>query len=224
MDLIWLFITGLGIGLAIAAPIGPMGALCIQRTLARGFAAGFAGGLGTALADACFAAAAALGFAAFSGFVARIALPLGLLGGAFLIYLAWSGWPRGAVRPATEPATEPTAEPTAEPAGKPGGRGLWRFTATTFALTITNPPSILLFAAIFASLGLKLTGLAEPAVLVAGVFFGSLGWWAFLAGLVAAAHHRLPPAFGLWTARVSSLTMAGFALWAFATAFLPAGT
>lgn len=213
MDLIWLFVTGLGIGLAIAAPIGPMGALCIQRTLARGFAAGFAGGLGTALADACFAAAAALGFAAFSGFVALISLPLGLLGGAFLIYLAWTGWPRGAVGFEPRPAAETPAVPEV--------RGLWRFTATTFALTITNPPSILLFAAIFASLGLKLAGLAPALVLVAGVFWGSLGWWAFLAGLVAALHHRLPPAFGLWTARVSSLTMAGFALWAFASALLP---
>lgn len=206
-----LFFKGLFIGLAIAAPIGPIGALCIQRVLARGFWAGFAGGLGTALADVSFATAAALGFAAFESVVARITVPLGLLGGAFLMYLAVSGWPRGAV------AQEP------RPARLPETRGLLRTTLTTYALTITNPPTILLFAAIFAGLGLagNSSG-AGIAALVAGVFLGSLGWWAFLAGLVAAAHHRLPPAFGLWTARVSSLTMAGFALWAFATAFGPA--
>lgn len=210
MDEFWFFIKGLAIGLAIAAPIGPMGALCIQRTLARGFWAGFAGGLGTALADITFATGAALGFAAFSDIVTRISLPLGLLGGSFLMYLAWAGWPRGAVG---EVAAKPLPEV----------RGLWRTTLTTYALTITNPPTILLFAAIFAGLGLaQSTSVAGVSALVAGVFLGSLGWWAFLAGLVAALHHRLPPAFALWTARVSSLTMAGFGLWAFAS-ILPLG-
>ncbi len=204
----WLFFKGALIGLAIAAPIGPMGALCIQRTLARGFWAGLAGGLGTALADVTFATAAATGFAVFAGVVERIALPLGLIGGSFLMYLAFTGWPRG-------PGTEPRA------AAAPEARGLLRTTLTTYALTITNPPTILLFAAIFAGLGLAQgTSVLAIAALVVGVFLGSLAWWAFLAGLVAALHHRLPPAFGLWTARISSLTMAAFGLWAFASIFV----
>ena len=208
----WLFLKGALIGLAIAAPIGPMGALCIQRTLARGFWAGLAGGLGTALADVTFATAAATGFAVFAGVVERIALPLGLIGGSFLMYLAYTGWPR-------VPSTEPGAEPRA--AAAPEARGLFRTTLTTYALTITNPPTILLFAAIFAGLGLAQgTSLLAIAALVVGVFLGSLAWWAFLAGLVAALHHRLPPAFSLWTARISSLTMAGFGLWAFASIFV----
>lgn len=207
MDALVLFGKGLFIGLAIAAPIGPMGALCIQRTLARGFWAGVAGGLGTALADLTFATGAAVGFAVFKDLVERIAVPLGLIGGAFLMVLAWNGWPRGQ-------AGEPS------PAQIPEARGLWRTTLVTYGLTITNPPTILLFAAIFAGLGLAQTGSTLAIVaLVAGVFLGSIGWWAFLSGLVAALHHRLPPAFALWTARVSSLTMAGFGLWAFATIF-----
>ncbi|SDF01321.1 LysE family transporter [Rhodobacter capsulatus] len=207
MDALVLFGKGLFIGLAIAAPIGPMGALCIQRTLAGGFWAGVAGGLGTALADLTFATGAALGFAVFQDLVERIALPLGLIGGAFLMGLAWRGWPRGQ-------ADEPVA------AKIPEARSLWRTTLVTYGLTITNPPTILLFAAIFAGLGLAQTGSGLAiAALVAGVFLGSIGWWAFLSGLVAALHHRLPPAFALWTARVSSLTMAGFGLWAFASVF-----
>lgn len=207
MDALVLFGKGLFIGLAIAAPIGPMGALCIQRTLARGFWAGVAGGLGTALADLTFATGAAVGFAVFKDLVERIAVPLGLIGGAFLMWLAWNGWPRGQ-------AGEPS------PAKIPEARGLWRTTLVTYGLTITNPPTILLFAAIFAGLGLAQTGSTLAIVaLVAGVFLGSIGWWAFLSGLVAALHHRLPPAFALWTARVSSLTMAGFGLWAFASVF-----
>ncbi len=207
MEALVLFGKGLFIGLAIAAPIGPMGALCIQRTLAGGFWAGVAGGLGTALADLTFATGAALGFAVFQDLVERIALPLGLIGGAFLMGLAWRGWPRGQ-------ADEPVA------AKIPEARSLWRTALVTYGLTITNPPTILLFAAIFAGLGLAQTGSGLAiAALVAGVFLGSIGWWAFLSGLVAALHHRLPPAFALWTARVSSLTMAGFGLWAFASIF-----
>ncbi|ADE85648.1 LysE family translocator [Rhodobacter capsulatus] len=207
MEALVLFGKGLFIGLAIAAPIGPMGALCIQRTLARGFWAGVAGGLGTALADLTFATGAAVGFAVFNDLVERIAVPLGLIGGAFLMVLAWNGWPRGQ-----------GGEPS--PAKIPEARGLWRTTFVTYGLTITNPPTILLFAAIFAGLGLAQTGSGLAIVaLVAGVFLGSIGWWAFLSGLVAALHHRLPPAFALWTARVSSLTMAGFGLWAFASIF-----
>lgn len=67
-----LFAKSVLLGLAIAAPLGPIGALCINRTLERGFAAGVAGGLGTALADACYAALAAIGFAAFAGFLSGI--------------------------------------------------------------------------------------------------------------------------------------------------------
>lgn len=203
MSALELFFKGLMIGLAIAAPIGPMGALCIQRTLAHGFAAGFAGGMGTAVADAGFATAAALGFAAFSSVVERITLPLGLIGGGFLLWLAWRGWPRGEV----------SLAPAARVKGE--ARGLGGFFLTTFALTVTNPPTILLFAAIFAGLGLASAPSAAAAgALIGGVFLGSAGWWAFLAGLVASLHHRLPPAFALWTARISSLTMAGFGLWA----------
>ncbi|MBZ4022974.1 lysine transporter LysE [Rhodobacter sp. TJ_12] len=202
-----LFLKGLAIGLAIAAPVGPMAALCIQRTLARGFWAGLAGGLGTALADLSFATLAATGFAVFEGVVARIALPLGLIGGGFLLYLAWSGWPRGDSH-------------TPKAAKVPETRGLLRTTVVTYGLTITNPPTILLFAGIFAALGLAQgTAPVALAALVIGVFLGSMLWWAFLAGLVAGLHHRLPPAFGLWTARVSSVTMAGFGIWALATAF-----
>lgn len=192
----------IAMGVAIAAPLGPIGALCIQRTLARGFASGVAGGLGTALADAAYAAAAAAGFATFAAVLQKISGPLGLVGGVFLLWLAWRGWPRGgggAVRAAAAP----------EP------RGLWATTLTTFALTMTNPATILSFAAIFAGLGLARTASVGAAVtVVAGVFAGSMLWWIFLSGLVAALHHRLPGAFAQWTARISSVMMGAFGIWA----------
>jgi len=202
-----LFLKAVLMGLAIAAPLGPIGALCIQRTLARGLWAGVAGGLGTALADALYASLAAAGFAAFAAALARIELPLGLLGGAFLIWLGWRGWPRG------------TPAPRAAEAGQDRAPGLLATTATTFALTLANPATILSFAAIFAGLGLaRQADAVSAALVVAGVFAGSMAWWLLLSGLVAALHHRLPGGFALWVARISSLMMAGFGVWALARA------
>lgn len=205
-----LFLKSLAMGLAIAAPLGPIGALCIQRTLARGFFAGAAGGLGTALADALYASLAAAGFTAFAAALARISTPLGVVGGAFLLWLAWRGWPRGTTeaRAAAVPAAFPAAVPAA-------ARGLLATTATTFALTMTNPATILSFAAIFAGLGLAESASVASAVqVVAGVFMGSMLWWLMLSGTIAGLHRRLPPGFALWVARVSSLMMGGFGLWA----------
>ena len=198
-----LFLKAMAMGLAIAAPLGPIGALCIQRTLARGFWAGLAGGLGTALADALYAALAAAGFATFAAILARISVPLGLVGGAFLLWLAWRGWPRGL--------------PEARAAAAPPTRGIAAITAVTFALTMANPATILSFAAIFAGLGLANTAsLSAAAQVVGGIFTGSMLWWLLLSGTVAALHHRLPPAFALWVARGSSLMMAVFGFWALA--------
>ncbi len=195
-----LFLKALAMGLAIAAPLGPIGALCIQRTLARGFWAGVAGGLGTALADASYGALAAAGFAAFAALLASVSVPLGLGGGGFLLWLAWRGWPRGA--------------PRMQAAAAPAARGLLATTAVTYALTIANPATILSFAAIFAGLGLgEAADAAVASTVVAGIFAGSMLWWCALAGSIALAHHRLPEAFALWVARISSLMMGGFGLW-----------
>ncbi|MGP3696381.1 LysE family translocator [Rhodobacter sp. NSM] len=200
-----LFFKALLMGLAIAAPLGPIGALCIQRTLAQGFRAGLAGGLGTALADAAYAAAAAAGFAAFAAFLDRIALPLGLGGGAFLIWLGIQGL---------------RADPRPE-AATVAARGLWSTLGTTFLLTLANPATVLSFAAIFAGLGLaREADLASAATVVVGVFAGSMLWWLLLAGGVALAHRRLPPAFALWVSRASGMLMLGFGLWAIATALI----
>ncbi|MBR0555359.1 LysE family transporter [Ciceribacter sp. L1K23] len=190
-----LFGKGLLLGLAIAAPVGPIGALCIQRTLQRGFLAGIAGGLGTALADGAYAAMAAAGFAALSGLLEVVSLPLQLAGGAFLLWFGVTSFrPRGEVK-----------------AAGTGARDLVSTTVATFFLTIANPATILSFAAIFAGLGLagERTG---PALLVAGVFCGSMLWWIFLSGLVRLLQHRLPPSFSTWVSWVSGGVLLGFGL------------
>ncbi|WP_116653343.1 LysE family translocator [Pelagibacterium sediminicola] len=200
-----LFVKSLFLGLAIAAPLGPIGALCINRTLERGFAAGVAGGLGTALADGVYAALAALGFAAFSNVLGMIDTPLRLVGGAFML---WLGWKSMTPKPPRSAATI-------------SARDLLDTTVATFLLTITNPMTILSFAALFAGLGLaSATGGINAALVVAGVFTGSVLWWAFLSGGVALARHRVPETFAIWTSRLSGIVLIGFGLWAAATAFI----
>ncbi|RWR15916.1 LysE family translocator [Sinirhodobacter populi] len=198
-----LFVKSLLLGLAIAAPLGPIGALCINRTLERGIAAGVAGGLGTALADGVYAALAAFGFAAFSDALGMIDTPLRLIGGAFML---WVGWKSMAPKPPRTAASVST-------------RDLLGTTAATFLLTITNPMTILSFAAIFAGLGLASgTGTAGAVLVVAGVFVGSMLWWCLLSGGGALARDRLPDAFALWVSRLSGIVLIGFGLWAVVSA------
>lgn len=200
-----LFVKSLFLGLAIAAPLGPIGALCINRTLERGFAAGVAGGLGTALADGVYAALAALGFAAFSNVLGMIDTPLRLVGGAFML---WLGWKSMTPKPPGSAATI-------------SARDLFGTIAATFLLTITNPMTILSFAAIFAGLGLASeTGGIDAALVVTGVFAGSMLWWVTLSGGVALARHRVPETFAVWVSRLSGIVLIGFGLWAAGSALV----
>ena len=200
-----LFFKAVLVGLAIAAPVGPIGALCINRSLTRGFGAGVSGGLGTALADATYGALAALGFAAFSAVLAEISTPMALAGGAFLVFLGWREMRQTGERPAAETVV----------------RGdLLKTMLTTYALTIANPATILSFVAIFASFGLADAGGGiAPAIVVGGIFAGSLLWWVFLSGLVAAIRHRLPENFARWVARISGGILIGFGMVAISSAF-----
>jgi len=179
---------GFALGFAIAAPLGPIGALCINRTLQRGFWAGVAGGLGTAIADAFYGALAALGFAAFSAFLAQIDGPMRLIGGLAMIWLGWVGMKPKPPRPAAEI----------------GARDLIGTIGATFLLTVTNPTTILSFAIFFAGLGLASSADTLSALLVvAGVFSGSLAWWIILSGGVSLIRHKLSDNFALWVGRIS---------------------
>jgi len=182
------------IGLSIAAPVGPIGLLCIQRTLDHGPRAGLAAGLGAASADALYGAAGAWGVAAVISALTGARMALGVAGAVFLIWLAWATWHSGGASQAA--------------AGRPGERPL-RVFATTFALTLANPATILSFIAIFSALAAAVVG-ASPAWMVAGVFAGSAAWWLVLVGCVARLRHAVSPARLLWIRRASALVLAGF--------------
>ncbi len=196
------FLKGLLIGVSVAAPVGPIGFLCIQRTLSRGMRYGFVSGLGAAAADAAYGAVAGFGLSAISAFMVAQADWARLVGGIFLLYLAG----RIALTPPSENGSGPR------------NGGLFVAFTSVFALTLTNPTTILSFAAIFAGLGLVETGgdYGLAGVLVVGVFLGSAVWWLFLSGVSETLHRRVGQTFLAWVNRVSALVIAGFGVWALA--------
>lgn len=197
-----LWFKGLLIGLAIAAPVGPIGLLCIQRTLTRGRYSGVLSGLGAASADALYGGIAGFGLTALAGALLAWRTELQIGGGLFLLYL---GWQTGRTPPAVEPAS-----------ASPSRVGLVGDYLSTLALTATNPVTILAFLGIFAGLGLAAEGrdLWAAAQLVLGVFSGSLLWWLLLAGGVGALRGRLTPGVLRWMNRISGGLIAGFGGWA----------
>jgi len=194
-------VRGLVIGFSIAAPVGPIGVLCIRRTLADGRATGLAVGLGAATADAVYGAIAGFGLTAVSALLVRQQGVLRLVGGLFLCYL---GLRTFLARPA-------------EQAARAGGAGLIGAFTATFGLTLANPATILSFVAVFAGLGIAGAGSwREATVLVAGVFLGSALWWLMLSGVVGALRTRLELTALRWVNRVSGAALLAFGVAALA--------
>ncbi|HEX7127465.1 MAG TPA: LysE family transporter [Thermodesulfobacteriota bacterium] len=191
-------LRGLVIGFAIAAPVGPIGLLCIQRTLAQGRLVGLATGLGAAAADALYGFVAAFGLTAVMDLLLARQGWLRLAGAAFLAYL-------GARMMLAEP---PTLAPV--PVSRRGLVSAW---ASTFLLTLANPLTILAFVGIFAALGLADAEVTyvESAVLVVGVFAGSALWWLTLSGAVSLLHGKLDRRWLVGVNRISGLVILGFA-------------
>ncbi len=201
MDL-HLFVRGAVIGLAIAAPVGPIGVLCINRTLRDGRMAGVVSGLGAATADLFYGTVVALGLTSLAGALVGISFWTRLLGGLFLCYLG--------LRALRAPAAAPPA------AGASGG--LMHAYASTLVLTLTNPATVMAFAAIFAGLGVGSTarGYGEGLLLAAGVAAGSASWWLMLSGGVGLLRARLGPVALRWINRGAGVIILGFgvaALW-----------
>jgi threonine/homoserine/homoserine lactone efflux protein len=163
-----LLLKGFAVGFGIAVPVGPIGVLCIRRSLAHGPRAGIAVGMGAAVADAFYGAVAGFGLSAVSAQLLAVEAVLGIVGGLLLIAMG---------------LRTVLAEPTHTPATVTG-KTLWRAFLGTFVLTLTNPATILTFLAIYAGLGLatELSTLGAS-VFVLGVLLGSAAWWLILANV-----------------------------------------
>jgi threonine/homoserine/homoserine lactone efflux protein len=213
--LLGVFLQAMLIGLAIAAPVGPIGLLCIQRTLTLGFGAGLATGLGAAAADGVYGLLAALGVGAAQLFELAPPWALRTVGGAVLLWLAWGIW--RSVPTAGAPQTHAAGAPAADQRrSAPGARALAGTFAATFGLTLANPMTIASFAAIMASFAPGMPpGLAAwqgPALIVSGVMLGSALWWLLLAGAGARLGARLGLAWLRAISRASALVIAAFGL------------
>ena len=158
-----LFIRGLIIGFSIAAPVGPIGILCIQRTLSGGNVQGLVTGLGAASADALYGFIAAFGLTFISNFLVDQSFWFRLIGGLFLCYLGIQAFLR---------------KPQAQTVATVNSTKLSAY-GTTFFLTLTNPMTILFFAGIFAGMGIVSESIQYTAagLMVIGVFTGSAAWW-----------------------------------------------
>jgi threonine/homoserine/homoserine lactone efflux protein len=193
-----LYLKAAGIGLAVAAPVGPMALLCMRRTLTRGWGLGLATGVGIAVGDAIFAGVAALGLAGVSAFMLAHQKPLHLAAGLFLI---WLGLKTVFKTPGEETATRPESA------------SWFGAFSSSVLLTLTNPPTIIMFAAIFAALAPS-EGFdpVAGALTVAGVFSGSVAWWIGMVATVALARHAIGARARRWIDRISGAVLALFGL------------
>ncbi|CAM2147024.1 Lysine transporter LysE [Pararobbsia alpina] len=192
-----LFLNAWVIGFCIAAPVGPIGMLCIHRSLSGGFAPGLATGLGAACADAVYGLLGAIGVAGIVMGFPMFTMALQIGGGLFLLWLA-----RAMFRMHAQ-----TDAPRAAAVSVP------RAFATTFALTLSNPTTILSFIAMFAALGASVAASqgprwVAPSTMVAGVFAGSACWWLVLSGVSAGLGSRIPDDWIPKVARLSACVVA----------------
>lgn len=192
------FVRGLLIGLSIAATVGPMSVLCVQRTVYRGQWYGLVSGLGIATADAVYGSIAAFGVTLIANFLVSQQLLIRLLGGGFLVYL---GIKTLLTRPAARAATA-TAN---------GFVGAY---VSTLLLTLTNPLTILSFAAIFAGIGVggASRSYLTATIVVLGVFAGSALWWAILTSCISLLRGKFTAHWLLWINRVSGGIIALFGI------------
>ncbi|WP_063915116.1 LysE family translocator [Pseudomonas sp. p21] len=198
-----LFIKALVIGFSIAAPVGPIGLLCVQRSLKRGFRSGLATGLGAATADALYGVLGAVGITGVALSAPSLAMLLKVVGGAFLMWLAW-GIARDVLKPKHAAVVAASTAVT-------------RDFLTAFGLTLSNPMTILAFIAIFAALD-PLSG--EPQAgeamwfgtcsMLAGVFLGSAAWWLCLSGLTAALRKKMSVSFMRVISAMSAVAIGTF--------------
>jgi threonine/homoserine/homoserine lactone efflux protein len=190
-------IRGLIIGFTIAAAVGPITLLVIRRTIDHGGVYGFASGLGVATADATYGAIAAFGLTAVTSILVSGEVVLGLVGGLIIAAIG--------IRTILAHPAGPAVD-----AERPGLAGAF---ASIYALTMTNPLTIVLYAGIFAGIGLAAgSGFVDAAVLTLAVWLGSTLWWVVLCSPVAWLRERVSTRVLLWVNRISGAALVVFGL------------
>jgi len=196
VNAIELLLRGVAAGLIIAAPVGPVNIICVQRTIARGWRAGLVSGLGSAVVDTFYGAIAAFSITLVIGMLVREEFYIRVVGGALLMGIGLVYYFK---RPRALEAEGEVSE----------GRDF----ASTAVLTATNPTTVLSFLVVLSAVGLggnKTLGLT--AVAVGGVFVGSMLWWVLLTGIVNHFRDRFSDRSALWMNRLAGVAIGGFGL------------
>ncbi|MES2471524.1 MAG: LysE family transporter [Pseudomonadota bacterium] len=183
MTILYLVLSGVLMGLIAAAPIGPVNLICIRRTFAFGTLNGFFSGLGAALGDGVFAAVTGFGLTWIAQLIEGYSTIIELIGGAMMV---WFGW-RSFVAPVVPRCPETGAMDRSR-------TNLGKAMLSTFALTITNPATLMFFGGMFAGLGGLAGGagtFSDASLVVAGVVAGSALWWLVLTALIGLFHTRI---------------------------------
>lgn len=198
-----LTVRGFVLGFTIAAAVGPISLLVIRRTLSEGRIVGLASGLGVATADGTYGAIAAFGLGAITQALVDARHVLGLVGGIFLLWLAWK---------------TARAEPHDPAVVRPRRGGLAGAYLSILGLTLTNPMTILSFGALFAGLGVTSGAPGDAALVTLGVLLGSGAWWVVLTSVTSLLRARITTG---WIRRInlgSGVAIGAFAVFAIWTA------
>ena len=196
----YLFLTKASIiGLSIAAPVGPVGLLCMQRTLISGPKVGLACGLGAASADALYGAIGAFGLTSVTQIFTSLSAPLALLGGLFLFLLGFQ------LISTKQKRSKSIAETRS---------GIFKAFTSTMALTLANPITILSFIAVFSALGGNIAlSYESSSIMIFGVFLGSAAWWLILTLGVSIIRHKITPLMMLIVSKVAGVLLMVFGGW-----------
>jgi len=203
-----ILIQGIIIGFSIAAPIGPIGIICIRRTLAGGTLAGFISGLGAATADMVYGAVAAYGLTIVSAFLISQSFWLRFFGGLFLVFL-------GVKTMLSSPKAENSPDLV-----QVSKRSLFGNYFSTFILTVSNPLTILSFSAVFAGFGsrfLHSQDFSVASLMVLGIFIGSASWWSLLTSLTGLFKNRITRSTMIWINRIAGILILAFGIVALLT-------
>ncbi len=196
-SLLLLFFKGVLIGFVIAAPIGPIGILCIQRTISGRYGLSLMTGLGAGVADTVYGAIAGFSLVSISNFIAEYELYLRLFGSVLLGWIGFSIFRSPLRHESVETQSKETL--------------LHGFTSAFF-LTLSNPIALIVFAAAFTVMGIapQDDSLDQGIVLVSGVFVGANSWWLALSTTIHLIHHKLSETNLLWINRISGGMLLGF--------------
>jgi threonine/homoserine/homoserine lactone efflux protein len=204
----FIIINGFIFGLVLAAPVGPVGVLCVQRTLSEGRMHGLLSGLGAAVGDAIYGAIAAFGVSAVQLWISDHQASLRTIGGILLLLLA------------AKTLILRSNRKSQKNVGKLHTENLLQDFVSTFLLAITNPITILTFAGLFVTLGSTDVGdsINNAALLVFGVFIGSALWWFTLAFTANLARPYIDGGYQKWVSRISAAILISFGVYALITA------